>query len=109
LDEPTDGGGSDTGPDPVSAFLGALMSCLTIAFRATARRRKVAIERIEGHVRANPTGQVKDIRLTLEVWTPADEEQLRALLEPAKRSCYVSRMLKPELGYRLELSVHRPE
>ena len=109
LDEPTDDGGSDTGPDPVSAFLGALMSCLTIALRATARRRKVAIERIEGHVRANPTGQVKDIRLTLEVWTPADEEQLRALLEPATRSCYVSRMLKPELDYRLELSVHRTQ
>lgn len=109
LDEPTNDGGSDAGPDPVSAFLGALLSCLTIAFKATARRRRVTIERVEGHVKANPAGQVKDMRLTLEVWTPAAEEQLRAVLEPTKRSCYVSRLLKPELDYRLELCVHRTQ
>ena len=67
----------------------------------------MTIERIEGRVRANPTGHLKDIRLTLEVWAPADEAQLRALLEPATRSCYVSRTLTPELDYRVELSVHR--
>ena len=107
LDEPIDDGGGDTGPDPVSAFLAALVSCLTIAFKATARRRGVTIERIEGHVRANPTGHLKDIRLTLEVWAPADEAQLRALLGPATRSCYVSRTLAPELDYRVELAAHR--
>lgn len=107
LDEPLDDGGGDSGPDPVSAFLAALVACLTIAFKATARRRGVTIERIEGHVRANLTGRLKDIRLALEVWAPADEAQLRALLEPATRSCYVSRTLTPELDYRVELSVHR--
>lgn len=107
LDEPIDDGGGDAGPDPVSAFLAALVACLTIAFKATARRRGVTIERIEGHVRANPTGHLKDIRLTLEVWAPADEAQLRALLEPATRSCYVSRTLTPGLDYRVELAVHR--
>ena len=106
LDEPVDDGGGDAGPDPVSAFLGALVACLTIAFKATARRRGVTIERIEGHVRANPTGHLKDIRLTLEVWAPADEARLRALLEPATRSCYVSRTLAPELDYRVELAAH---
>ena len=107
LDEPIDDGGGDAGPDPVSAFLGALLSCLTIAFKATARRRGVTVERIEGHVRANPTGHLKNIRLTLEVWAPADEARLRALLEPATRSCYVSRTLTPELDYQIEMAVHR--
>ena len=107
LDEPTEDGGTDSGPDPVSAFLGALLSCLTISFRAAARRRNVAIERIEGHVRATPTGHVKDITVSLEVWSPEPEEQVRALLEPAKRGCYVSGLLKPELGYGVELVVHK--
>ncbi len=67
VDEPIDAGGENTGPDPVTAFLGALLSCMTIAFKAAARRRKVEIERIEGHVKATPKGQVKEISLTLEV------------------------------------------
>ncbi len=109
LDEPVSDGGTDTGPDPVSAFLGALLSCMTISFKATAHRRKVAIERMQGHVQATPQGHVKDIALTLEVWSPDREEPLRALLEPAKRSCFVSGVLKPEINFRVELSVHRTQ
>jgi uncharacterized OsmC-like protein len=109
LDEPTTDGGTDTGPDPVTAFLGALLSCLTTAFKATARRRKVTIERIEGHGQATPAGQVKNIDLTLAVWSPDPEEQVRALLETAKRSCYVSGVLKPDLDCKVGLTIHSPE
>jgi uncharacterized OsmC-like protein len=106
LDEPTTDGGSDTGPDPVTAFLGALLSCMTISFKAAARRRKITIERIEGHVQATPQGHVKDITMTLEVWSPDAEENVRVLLEPAKRGCYVSGVLKPEIEFTIELSLH---
>jgi len=106
LDEPTADGGTDAAPDPVSAFFGALLSCMTISFKAAARRRKITIERIEGHVQATPSGHVKDIILSLEVWSPDSEEQVRALLERAERGCYVSGILKPELAYQVELSVH---
>jgi pyruvate dehydrogenase E2 component (dihydrolipoamide acetyltransferase) len=108
LDEPTADGGTDAGPDPVTAFLGALLSCMTIAFKASARRRKVTIERIEGQVQGTPQGHVRDIAMTLHVWSPDPEENVRALLEVAKRGCYVSGALKPEIEFKVELVVSPP-
>ena len=108
LDEPASDGGEDTGPDPVTAFLGALLSCLTIAFKAAARRRKVKIGRIEGHVKATPKGHVKAIYLTLEVWSSALEQDLQILLERATRGCYVSGVLKPDIDFVVELVRHPP-
>jgi pyruvate/2-oxoglutarate dehydrogenase complex dihydrolipoamide acyltransferase (E2) component/uncharacterized OsmC-like protein len=107
LDEPTADGGTDTGPDPVTAFLGALLSCMTISFKAAARRRQVTIERMEGKVQANSPGQVKSITLSLEVWSPDPEEKVRALLDTAKRGCYVSGALKSEIEFAVSLGVHR--
>ncbi len=109
LDEPASDGGDDTGPDPVTAFLGALLSCMTIAFKAAARRRKIAIERIEGQAKASPKGQVKEIALTLAVWSAAAEQDLQILLERAKRGCYVSGLLKPDIRLTVELVSHAPD
>ena len=109
LDEPASDGGEDTGPDPVTAFLGALLSCMTIAFKAAARRRKISIERIEGHAKATPKGQVKEITLTLDVWSAASEQDLQILLERAKRGCYVSGVLKPDIQLTVELVRHVPD
>lgn len=106
LDEPESDGGANLGPDPVSAFLGALLSCMTISFKAAAKRRKIEVRRMTGRVQGNPQGHVKDIAMTLEVWSPAQEENVRALLEPAKRGCYVSGVLKPEIEFKIELVVH---
>jgi len=106
LDEPTSDGGTDTGPDPVSSFLGALLSCMTISFQAAARRRKVTIERISGRVQANPQGHVKNIAMTLAVRSPDPEESVRALLDVAKRGCYVSGVLKPEIEFAVQLQVN---
>jgi pyruvate dehydrogenase E2 component (dihydrolipoamide acetyltransferase)/putative redox protein len=105
LDEPTTDGGTDTGPDPVAAFLGALLSCLTISFKAAARRRQITIERLEGRVQANSPGHVKSITISLEVWSPDPEEKVRVLLDTAKRGCYVSGVLKPEIEVKVELAV----
>ena len=109
LDEPASDGGADAGPDPVSAFLGALLSCMTISFKATARRRKVTVERLEGRVQGTPQGHVKDIAITLEVWSSDPEENVRGLLELAKRGCYVSGVLKPEIAFQVELTIHSSE
>ena len=79
---------------------------MTISFKAAARRRKVAIERMKGRVQSNPQGHVKDIAVTLEVWSSDPEESVRALLEPAKRGCYVSGVLKPDLDFEIDLLVH---
>jgi pyruvate dehydrogenase E2 component (dihydrolipoamide acetyltransferase) len=105
LDEPTADGGTDIGPDPVTAFLGALLSCMTISFKAAARRRQITIERIEGRVQANSPGHVKNITMSLVVWSPDPEEKVRVLLDAAKRGCYVSGVLKPEIETKVELAV----
>jgi len=107
LDEPTSDGGTDAGPDPVSAFLGAILSCMTISFKAAARRRKITVERITGRVQANPQGHIKSIMMTLEVWSPDPEENVRAVLDVAKRGCYVSGVLKAEIEFTVGLQVHR--
>jgi pyruvate/2-oxoglutarate dehydrogenase complex dihydrolipoamide acyltransferase (E2) component/uncharacterized OsmC-like protein len=105
LDEPAEDEGTDRGPDPVSAFLGALLSCMTISFKAAARRRRVTIERMEGRVQAN-NGRINTITMALEVWSPDPEESVCALLEPAKRGCYVSGVLKPDIDFKLDLLTH---
>jgi len=107
LDEPTADGGTDVGPDPVTALLGALLSCMTISFKAAARRRQVTIEGMEGRVQANSSGHVKSITMSLEVWSPGPEEKVRALLDTAKRGCYVSGILKPEIEFTVSVVVHR--
>jgi pyruvate/2-oxoglutarate dehydrogenase complex dihydrolipoamide acyltransferase (E2) component/uncharacterized OsmC-like protein len=107
LDEPEADGGTDSGPDPVTAFLGALLSCMTISFKAAARRRQVTIERIEGRVRANTPGHLKNIVISLEVWSPDPEEKVHALLDTAKRGCYVSGVLKPEIEVAVSLALRR--
>lgn len=107
LDEPVADGGTESGPDPVTAFLGALLSCMTIAFKAAARRRQVTIEGVEGRVRANAPGHLKTITLSLEVWSPDPEEKVRALLDTAKRGCYVSGVLKPEIEFTVSLEIRR--
>ena len=105
LDEAVADGGTDAGPTPVEAFLGALLSCLTISFKAAARRRKIHITKLEGHARANP-GRIKTMTIKLDVWSPDPEDNIRALLDTAKRGCYVSGVLKPEIDFQVELTVH---
>tara|TARA_R110000782_G_scaffold184875_1_gene275197 strand:+ start:8261 stop:9817 length:1557 start_codon:yes stop_codon:yes gene_type:complete len=106
IDEPQSIGGSDTGPDPVTSVLGALLSCMTIAFKLVAQRRKVDITRIEGMIDTVPEGKVQDVQATLEVWSSAPRDKVEALLKPAKSACYVHDMLRPDMKLAIELIVH---
>ena len=105
LDEPAADGGTDAGPTPVEAFLGGLLSCLTISFQFTARRAKVPIERIEGWIAANENRYIENISVELQVWSSAPEADVRALMEKAEKGCFVSNVLKPEIAYTIELAV----
>jgi pyruvate/2-oxoglutarate dehydrogenase complex dihydrolipoamide acyltransferase (E2) component/uncharacterized OsmC-like protein len=105
LDEPVEDGGTDRGPTPVDTFVGALLSCMTLSFKAAARRRKVRITKMEGSAQANP-GRIKTITMKLDAWSPDPAENVQALLDTAKRGCYVSGVLKPEIDFQVELVVH---
>jgi uncharacterized OsmC-like protein len=109
LDEPPEDGGTDAGPSPVDAFLGALVSCLSLSFQFYARRQGVPIQRIEGWVVANQDRQIEAIAVELQVWSSAAEQEVRDLLPRAKRGCFVSNVLRPDLAYTVELAVYPAE
>jgi uncharacterized OsmC-like protein len=93
------------GPDPVSAFLGALGGCLLMSLRVAARVRKTSLGRASVHVQANEKGHVKEIQVQLEVESTLDDKQLHHLVEVAERGCHVRALIKPEID--LQLTVRR--
>jgi pyruvate/2-oxoglutarate dehydrogenase complex dihydrolipoamide acyltransferase (E2) component/uncharacterized OsmC-like protein len=107
VDEPADEGGSGGGPSPVDALLGALLGCLTVSFKFNAKKRSVPIERVDGWVASNTKGHLKEISVELEVWSPAPEADVRALMEPMERGCYVSGVLRKDIEYSIDLVVHK--
>ena len=109
LDEPEADGGTNAGPTPVEAFLGGLLSCLTISFQFSARRKGVPIDRIEGWIAANESRYIEQISVELQVWSSAPEEQVRELMARAEHGCFVSNVLKPEIAYTIELAVYPSE
>ena len=88
--------------------LGALVSCLTISFQFTARRKNVPIDRIEGWIAANSERFVEDIAIELQVWSPADEATIRDLLPRAERGCFVKALLRPDLKLTIDMTVNPP-
>ena len=105
LDESTEKGGSDTGPSPVQAYLGALLSCFTVSFQFAARRKGVPIDRIEAWVAANELKYIEEIALELQVWSPAPESDVRDLLERAERGCFVRNAMSPAVRFSVDLIV----
>ena len=79
---------------------------MIIAFKLAARRRKVPLGEVRGAIEATPEGKVRAASLRLEVWSPAPEADVQKLLAPAKATCLVHDMLKPELAITLDLVVH---
>ncbi len=109
VDEPSTVGGTDSGPDPVNLVLGALASCMVIALKLAAQRRRIDLGEVRAHLAANPQGKVKDAVLRLEVWSAAPDAEVSSLLGPAKATCLVHDMLRPDLPVAVELTVHPPE
>jgi uncharacterized OsmC-like protein len=105
VDEPESIGGNDRGPDPVTSALGALLSCLMIAFRLVADRRGVAIDRFTGTIASPDQGKVSRIAVSLLVESRADADKVRSLLKPAKNACYVHAMLNPDIEVDVALDV----
>ncbi len=106
VDQSASAGGSDLGPTPVNAFLGALGGCMLITLQLVAERRAIPLRKIEGRVLANADRQVESVQLELDVWSAASQEKWEELVERAERGCYVSRVLKPTIDYQVSLRVH---
>ncbi len=108
-DEPIDEGGTDQGPTPVEAFLGSLVSCLTVSLQNVAKRRKVPVQRVEGRVQANAKKYIEEISVELHVWSEAEAEKVEAMLRPAERGCFVRQSLAESIRYTATLVAHEAE
>jgi len=97
-------GDHDAGPDPVSAFLGALGSCLLMSLRVAARARKLNVGRSSVAARANERGHVKEIEVELRVETNEDDEKLHRLVEVAERGCHVRAMIRDDVSFKLTVT-----
>jgi putative redox protein len=89
VDEPADVGGTGTGPMPTDLLLASLSSCYALALAWAARKQGFELPDLE----VTATGTYQGTRfaaLVLTVESSLAEDRLSALLETAKRACYVS-------------------
>jgi len=93
IDEPEKAGGEDSGPQPSEVFLASLAGCFTLALYHVAKKRDIELPDIT--VTATGTYQGPGFSdLAVVVTSSADYQILEALVEPAKRVCYISNTLR---------------
>jgi putative redox protein len=101
IDEHEQAGGQDRGMMPTEALVAALASCFCLAVAHVARRDGVALHALRVDARAERAGsELRYGRIVLTV--DGDAPDLPALVERARRVCWVSNTLagSPALEYR---------
>jgi putative redox protein len=103
IDEPSSSGGGDTGMMPTEAFCASIASCFCLAMAHVAAKRGLELPGLHVVVRAERPGkELRYARFEIDARAEVPAEQLAALIEPARRVCWVSNTLTHgvELDYR---------
>jgi putative redox protein len=103
VDEPEYAGGNDAGMMPTEVFCASIASCFCLALRHVAGKRGRELPGLMVKVRAERAGEEPRYgRIVVEADADVPSEELEALLEPARRVCWVSNTLVAgaELSYR---------
>ncbi|GAC1540488.1 MAG: hypothetical protein NVS4B8_21410 [Herpetosiphon sp.] len=90
-DELPEYGGTDVGPMPTELLLASLGSCMCLAIAHVARKRRIAIIELSVLVNADKDDEAfrfREIELMIRADLP--RERLTALIEQARRYCFVS-------------------
>lgn len=105
LDEPSAHGGTDLGPSPLQAVLGALCGCEAVTFGRTAREMDFSYDGINFDAaftidirgRSGVRGVVphfQTIKVEARVATNEPEDRLRAVVEETEARCPVFNLIK---------------
>jgi putative redox protein len=100
IDEPESKGGANVGPDPLSALLASLASCIAITLKMYADKKEIDTGKINVHVELRQSGSGKSTKSTflrkIQVENTIEEEQIERLNFIAS-VCPVSRLLSGEI------------
>ena len=102
IDEPESDGGSNAGMMPTEALCASLASCFCLALAFAAGKRGRELPGLRVVVRSRRAGrELRYGRLEVEAQAEVADEELAALIEPARRVCWVSNTLARgvELSY----------
>jgi putative redox protein len=102
VDEPVQDGGTDAGVMPTDLLAASIASCFCLALAFVARKRDRELPGLEVEVRRVRAGrELRYERFEIEARAEVSEEELAALMEPARRVCWVSNTLAHgvELSY----------
>jgi len=94
VDEPERAGGANLGMMPTEVFCAAVASCYCLALAHVAAKRSVELPGLQVIVRAERAGrELRYGRLVVRARADVPDELLAALIEPARRVCWVSNTL----------------
>jgi putative redox protein len=102
VDEPVADGGADQGVMPTDLLAASIASCFCLALAFTAGKRGRELPGLQVAVRRIRAGrELRYERFEIEARAEVPEEELAALMEPARRVCWVSNTLAHgvELSY----------
>jgi putative redox protein len=99
VDEPERAGGANLGMMPTEVFCAAVASCYCLALAHVAAKRSMELPGLNVIVRAERAGrELRYGRLVVRARADVPDEQLAALIEPARRVCWVSNTLAGDLA-----------
>jgi putative redox protein len=99
VDEPERAGGANLGMMPTEVFCAAVASCYCLALAHVAAKRSIELPGLNVLVRAERAGrELRYGRLVVRARADVPDELIAALIEPARRVCWVSNTLAGELA-----------
>lgn len=97
IDEPVVLGGTNKGPNPVEAFMGAFASCFILMLKVAASARGLLINRIEGSVQPDSIENINHIVFDLIFYTKESRETLEKLLAIAEKLCPIHKVIRKDI------------
>ena len=106
VDEPVESGGQDEGVMPTELLMASLASCFALAIGHCARKRDQELPGLRVRVDAERAGtELRYGRVVVTAAADVPPAELAALVERARRFCWVSNTLArpPEIEYTTEV------